>query len=411
MRYLFFDEEFATTFGGTTKICEFGYVVTNEKFEILEKKILLINPNIARSEWDYTVVRKILTREISMYEKCHLFYEYYDKIRSLIESADYIIGHSIDNDVRALNDDCKRYGLDSINFEFYDVKLLYKEYSGDNNSASVEKIMKDLNLESKGQSHDAECDAYNTMIEFKAIITNLNMSLDELEKICPEMKDSNFDYEIKSYHENQIQKLLKFKENISGDGTNRLSRYSENRRRFLQFLDNVKPKGKLGQKYAGKKISISFNYEENHYRQMLNIVQLITNEGGTFIRKASEADIFIIYDVIDENGDRKYDSRKNIVEELNENGANVMVITLNDFLISLRLTEKELDDMPMISFDFLFEDNAIIKNKDDASKIQQLNNMANKNVEVSKAVNKNACASEIGDLYGDFLTSFLKNNK
>ena len=53
MKYLFFDLEYASQKGGTSKICEFGYVVTDENFNILEKDNLIINPNIYRYEWDY----------------------------------------------------------------------------------------------------------------------------------------------------------------------------------------------------------------------------------------------------------------------------------------------------------------------------------------------------------------------
>ena len=41
MRYLFFDIECAD---GNFKICEFGYVITDESFNILTKKNILINP-------------------------------------------------------------------------------------------------------------------------------------------------------------------------------------------------------------------------------------------------------------------------------------------------------------------------------------------------------------------------------
>ena len=44
MNYIFFDIECANCEGGQAKICSFGYVVTNEAFEVLEKEDLLVNP-------------------------------------------------------------------------------------------------------------------------------------------------------------------------------------------------------------------------------------------------------------------------------------------------------------------------------------------------------------------------------
>ena len=43
MEYLFFDIECANSFDGGGKICEFGYVITDEQFQIKEKKMYLID--------------------------------------------------------------------------------------------------------------------------------------------------------------------------------------------------------------------------------------------------------------------------------------------------------------------------------------------------------------------------------
>ena len=44
MKYLFFDIECAGVFKNVAKICAFGYCLTDEKFNILEKEDILINP-------------------------------------------------------------------------------------------------------------------------------------------------------------------------------------------------------------------------------------------------------------------------------------------------------------------------------------------------------------------------------
>ena len=52
MNYLFFDLEEASSNRNHFHICEFGYVITNEKYEVLEQNNFIINPMIDRSEWD-----------------------------------------------------------------------------------------------------------------------------------------------------------------------------------------------------------------------------------------------------------------------------------------------------------------------------------------------------------------------
>lgn len=67
MRILFFDLEYASCKNGC-KICEFGYVITNEKFEIIERNNLIINPYISNDEWDWWALKHILTRTKKEYE-------------------------------------------------------------------------------------------------------------------------------------------------------------------------------------------------------------------------------------------------------------------------------------------------------------------------------------------------------
>ena len=147
MKYLFLDTEVATS-KGSKKICEFGYVITNESFDILERNNFIINPNIKRSDWDWYVVKNILSRKVREYEDNLEFDKYYLQIDSLINSVDYVFGHSINGDVMALNDECIRYNLPSINFDFYDIKEIFKENSGDKRDVYGLDILKELEIES-----------------------------------------------------------------------------------------------------------------------------------------------------------------------------------------------------------------------------------------------------------------------
>ena len=50
MKYLFFDIECANSFDGVGKICEFGYVLTDENLNVIKQGIHLINPD-AEFDW------------------------------------------------------------------------------------------------------------------------------------------------------------------------------------------------------------------------------------------------------------------------------------------------------------------------------------------------------------------------
>ena len=197
MKYLFLNLEHAISEEGNIKICEFGYVLTNEKFEILKKGNFIIDPYINKSDLDWRVEEKILTRKVKEYELPR-FDKYYFDIKDLINSADYVIGHSLDGDAKALNDECQRYELDSIDFDFYDIKKLYMEYKNTKAEISVNNIMKSFNSQCDEKAHDAEADAYITMLFLKAMLDSLELSLEDLIKLCPNAKDRCENFKVSS---------------------------------------------------------------------------------------------------------------------------------------------------------------------------------------------------------------------
>ena len=88
MKYLFFDCEFANCFDSKEKICEFGYVMVNENFNVLYKGNIIINPIIKDNEWDWYALKKILTRKRKEYKNRLFFPAYHKKIVALIQNAD-----------------------------------------------------------------------------------------------------------------------------------------------------------------------------------------------------------------------------------------------------------------------------------------------------------------------------------
>ena len=200
MKLLFFDLENATG-GKSKKICEFGYVLVDDHFSILEKGNMIINPNILRNEWDWYVVRKVLTKKKAEYEASQTFDFYYQKIKELINSADCVIGHSVKGDVIALNEECKRYELSNLNFEFYDECDIFQVFMKSKQKRSVNNILYDLGVQPEGKEHDAESDAYNTMLGIRTMIEKTGKNTKDFFKNNSKAKGENKDSII--YCENQ----------------------------------------------------------------------------------------------------------------------------------------------------------------------------------------------------------------
>ena len=400
-KYLFFDLEYATSKGGIMKICEFGYVLTNESFEVLKRGNFIIDPNIYKCDWDWRVVRTILTRKVREYENSPRFDEFYDDIYELITDSDYVFGHSIDGDAKALNQECQRYNLASIDFDFYDIKQFYREYDNVKRDVSVVEILDKLGIKGEDTTHDAETDSFNTMLELKAMLDALGLSLEDLISLCPKARNSNKNYLVESIEAIRKTREAKFKSFLSGEGNNHLKRGTPNGRLFLQFLDNVVPNKKIEKSLAGLKFSISINYEENHFKQMLNIVQLLSNLGATYVMKATLSDIFVTYEVKNEDGSLKVCSKLKYVNKANEDGANIKIISFNELMKMLGTTEEKLDEFPMVSFDCLLKDDAVIK---DRRTLRLMESCKPKQV----PNNNSGTFATIGDLYGDLLKSFIQ---
>lgn len=396
MNYLFFDIEYASSNKGIHKICEFGYVVTDEKFNIKKRNNLIINPKITGEEWDYRVLRKILTRKKGEYEKSFPFNMHYKRICDIIKEADYVFGHSINGDAKALNDECLRYNLPSIDYKFYDIKLFFKEFKNYSKETSVLNILKDLGIAGEDKVHDAETDAINTMYCLKGIINELDLTVDDLIKLCPLSLDKNENYKVESMELSKLINEDKVISNLTNSENNYINKFSSNMKIFKMFIDNVKPNTEEERVLKDIRFSISINYEINNYRQMLNIIQMLCNKGAIYEKKASLSDIFVRYDSYDEDGNLKRCTKLNFVNEANKAGANIKIITFDELLEMLHISLQELDEMPMVSFDCLYRKDSIIKD-----------------VKYKKYFRENQLKEKVskGTTFGDYLLEYNKKNK
>lgn len=414
MKYLFYDLEYASTKGGLFKICEFGYVLTDETFSVLKRGNCIINPFIPRADWDWRVVKKILTRSVSEYEACPTFEKYYDDIKKMILTADFVFGHSLNGDAKALNQDCKRYGLPCIEYDFYDIKLFYKKISNTENDTSVANILESLGVEGEQQEHDAESDAYNTMLGLKQMLIKADCSLSELIAMTPEAGDKTENYLVRSLEIGNIKKEIKERERLLSDiGTNNIDKHGGNIRIYFQFLRNLRPrKGRRGV-LNGRRVTISPNYEEHHFRQVLNLSRIVAEEGGTVFMNSDKSDLFVKYDVLLEDGTLKKDGKLNHVLESNREGGNTEITDFREFLSRLSLTEEKLDEMPMPAIDFEIENFDIQKTKEELAELKELLTREwtgrpeeNGNRPVSPT---DAPHPTIGDLFGNVLSSLVEN--
>ena len=193
MKYLFLDTESSNCYGNLYKLCEYGYVTTDESFSFIPggRRDVVVNPG--KNGKFNLVGRKdgrnlTLAHEYSEYAKAPLFEDFYVNLRFLLERKDMMIflWASI-NDIQALMDNCFRYRLPKIHFVSYDVQMLFKavipEVQG---IPSLEKAAAYLEIDLTGITpHRPDDDALMTMLILKALCQRSGKTPSELVKECP----------------------------------------------------------------------------------------------------------------------------------------------------------------------------------------------------------------------------------
>ncbi|MBQ4053687.1 MAG: hypothetical protein IJD33_05050 [Clostridia bacterium] len=170
MKYLFFDIECSVVSKRAAKICAFGYCLTDEKFHILEKEDLLINPQGGFHLTDRKGTQGlVLPYEYAGFKNYPTFLQRKEKIYGLLQDADaLVVGHATMNDVKYLNLESQRFQLPSFQFDFADTQFLYMNRVGDfSRQFGLGAIAEQLGVEFT--AHRAVDDAYATMRIAEAI--------------------------------------------------------------------------------------------------------------------------------------------------------------------------------------------------------------------------------------------------
>ena len=181
-KYLVFDIECANSLEGVCKMCSLGYVVFDDKFNIIEKRDIIVNPE---SSFDWYLLRKKsktrLAHPREYYEMFEPFPRLYQEIKRILETNYFgIFGFDVMNDLKYIYDSCERYKLKQIKIKGYDVRKIlndYDNYSG-GLSRATEEYVNDSNL--KLTSHKSDDDSEMTMKVLEAICVNMEVSIAEL---------------------------------------------------------------------------------------------------------------------------------------------------------------------------------------------------------------------------------------
>ncbi|MBQ8343182.1 MAG: hypothetical protein IJY21_03645 [Clostridia bacterium] len=295
MKYLFFDIECSVVSKFVAKICAFGYCLTDEQFNILEKEDILINPQGGFHLTDRKGTQGlVLPYEYSDFKKCPTFLEKADKIYALLEDEDTLVaGHATMNDVKYLNFESKRFHLRSFAFDFADTQFVYmnrvKEFS---RQFGLGSIAQELGVEFT--AHRAVDDAYATMkiaeamcraenCSFPALIEKYQIKLGRIENYEIEQTSSAAQIAYKQEQEKKREEREKRKA------------------QFHVFADREKRKRAKDGKLKNKSVCFSHPLEID-LPVAKRLLSAAFAQAAFFTTRAEECDLYVCYE--NEGGQR-----------------------------------------------------------------------------------------------------------
>ncbi|MBQ9730313.1 MAG: 3'-5' exonuclease [Clostridia bacterium] len=296
MKYLFFDIECAGVSKNAAKICAFGYCLTDEQFNIIEKNDILINPQGRFHLTDRKGRRGlVLPYEYAEFKNYPVFPKIVRRIRELLQDKNtLVLGHATANDVKYLTLEAKRFSLKSFEFAYGDTQFLYMNAINDfSRQYGLGAIAENLNVEFV--AHRAVDDAYATMRVAEALCKAEQKTLPELFEKYEITLGSVRDYEItyceSTAHKNYVAEVARKKE-----------LREKNRARLHVFIDKERRKrNKKGGLLKNSLVCFSHLVEDDFETGKRLAVKVFAN--GAFITgKAEECDLYVYAE--GENGQR-----------------------------------------------------------------------------------------------------------
>lgn len=274
MRYLFFDIEGANCYNFVSKMCTFGYVITDENFNLKSKIDVIINPC---SPFDRHILRKkIHAYPIETYSTRPPFNYFYKSIKNILEfNEQLIVGWSIDNDVRYVYDACKRYNLKQIQYKYLDLQKVIVKVENLENPPSLESICEKYGIETL-ISHKSDDDAFLTMKIAEKVCNSLNLTLEELYDKYDDCSST----------------VKKFASNLLTDEelSNRI-----NRRKIAHLIMSLKSKNRFISEEISKDDVYAFSVKviDKHKTNLKTIIRHIYDCGAKCVNSFSEANVVV----------------------------------------------------------------------------------------------------------------------
>ena len=287
MRYLFFDIECAD---GNRAICEYGFVLTDDKFNVLKKRNILMDPECRFNLRDREGQDDLeLTYPYSEYYKYYPFDDSYEFIKNLMTQKDLLVfGHAVNNDIGFLFKDCIRYNLPLFDYTAYDIQKMLPVFDKHNKRyTSLENAYVDLvpvEIRSELKDHRACDDAMKTMLVFKAMVVELEFTPKDLIESCPKSVFNALEY----WEQAKVRRKER-KKHLQNVAKRKIGQtmWGNLYREYEPLLEDPNSIGKF--------LTVSGEMKE-HHEELKNLIQIIKDKGYVAYDRINGSDYLIVFD-------------------------------------------------------------------------------------------------------------------
>ena len=278
MEYLVIDTESCTGRDSDGSLCSFGYTVCDEQFNILTQNDLIINPLPKRfAVGDSKNARRTGVKfayTIEEFRNAPRFDARYKQIKSLFEGRT-VLGFSMVNDVKYLNDACVKYSLPIIEYAFYDIQYIYKLLYPSETSVGLKTLS--VKYGNEYLAHRSDEDAAASVTLLKSILAETGQDLNFItEKYGVHCGENCADGFILNYADAVISKQFGLKPSNKVYGAI-LSDYLH----------------KLPQKREKVNVAFSHKIERKDVDYLRTLIDLIYENGMSFTRDTDVCTLFV----------------------------------------------------------------------------------------------------------------------
>ncbi len=319
-------------------MCSFGYVLTDDSLNVLEKRDILINPEAIfhTGAWSKHKREKPKDKgiELAYPEQAFLSsptfpYVYEEIMRLLGRENTAVVGFSNDNDARFIVGACYRYQLPCPEYVFYDMQRVYREVRKLKEQTALEKVIDDLGVDiSDYVPHRSDDDSEVTLLVARGLCSELGLTQAELIDRYPACR---------GYLSAGSVGYYRSKDAVCGTGYGGGNTMRKNFTRFVRYARKIRINKHSDSDLCGRKVSVSTVYEDKHFGEMLAIVARLAELGARYVTRVSECDLYVEYKKQD-----KRCRRYRFLREAVSNGKDIETMLFADFLARIGFTEEQL---------------------------------------------------------------------